>query len=531
MKNILTNPRYRGCWQYGVTESVWISSKDYSCQKDRPEPLKEVEIEELRIVSDPIWFAAQKRLGEDVNHGGRLPKDSDRRSRPKVLNGLLKCPEHNRSLHVGGPNGRSMFCQSCRQLKPEKRHLFTYLNRALAVRLTCDKLAELVRADEELVTQIIEAFRREVETLQKPGPARIKELETQVVQLGGRIQFVMSHVGDSAEDRQEAEVTLTNLRQQRIELHAELSTLKASNDKIFPIPSEQEVREQLDDLGNILTSAAQGEMDDESDRIHAIIADLTGGQIELFQMGERKAQRGWLKGRFYADVVSVAIDRLSGFHLARDGSNRLEVVIDYREPLHIDAQADEAIKLWDEGLLNKQIAVQMGCNRSYVTKLIHHWFDSRNLPRPDGRQRRAQLDNKQVTMPAYKELSDEVVQLVEAGKSNLAIAKQLKTSDVTVAKAIGWWYQSRDMKVPTAADRRLKKLQQAKELYDGGMLIKDIAAELDYTPRGLKLALDKYLKELGDGMSDGRARRGNANAGESASGHASRGEQQHDDVA
>jgi hypothetical protein len=57
-------------------------------------------------------------------------------------------------------------------------------------------------------------------------------------------------------------------------------------------------------------------------------------------------------------------------------------------------------------------------------------------------------------------------------------------------------------------------------MYDDGALIKNIAAELGYTARGLKLALKKYLAELGECMSDGRARRGNTSAGARASGHA-----------
>ncbi len=61
-------------------------------------------------------------------------------------------------------------------------------------------------------------------------------------------------------------------------------------------------------------------------------------------------------------------------------------------------------------------------------------------------------------------------------------------------------------------------------MYHGGMLIKDIAAELGYTPRGMKLALDKYMVELGESMPDGRGRRGNVSLDNRASGHANNGE-------
>lgn len=39
VRKLLRNPRYRGWWRYGVTETVWVSSKDYARQVARPEPL------------------------------------------------------------------------------------------------------------------------------------------------------------------------------------------------------------------------------------------------------------------------------------------------------------------------------------------------------------------------------------------------------------------------------------------------------------------------------------------------------------
>lgn len=162
----------------------------------------------------------------------------------------------------------------------------------------------------------------------------------------------------------------------------------------------------------------------------------------------------------------------------------------------------------------------MGCLPSYVTKLIHHWFDSRDLPRPDGRRRRAHLEDKQVRTPSYKRIADDVMRLVDTGTSNLAIARNLEVSDTTVLKAIRWYCESRGLPVPTAADRKLKMLRQAAEMYHRGILIKDVAAEFGYTPRGMKLALEEHFATLGESMSDGRARRGNAKSGELAAGHA-----------
>jgi hypothetical protein len=166
-----------------------------------------------------------------------------------------------------------------------------------------------------------------------------------------------------------------------------------------------------------------------------------------------------------------------------------------------------------------EIAEQMSCHRSYVTKMIHHWFDSRNIAVPNCKKRRKRLEKKQRKIPTYKIIANQVSELMEAGQSNLSIANQLNTTDTTVAKSIAWWHQMRDLPVPTAADRRQKKLARAKTMFDDGKLLSDIAEELDYSPRGLTLALEKYFEKLGETMPDGRSRRGNASAGASANGN------------
>ena len=73
--------------------------------------------------------------------------------------------------------------------------------------------------------------------------------------------------------------------------------------------------------------------------------------------------------------------------------------------------------------------------------------------------------------------------------------------------------------MPTAADRRNQKLGRAMSMLDDGALLIDVANELDYSPRGLKLALDKYAEDNGDATMDFRSRRGNAKSGTSANGN------------
>jgi site-specific DNA recombinase len=80
---LLKNPRYRGHWEYGKTENVWQSKKDYSRQILREKSLQQEHFEDLRIVSDEIWFLAQKRRVEEPHSGGRQPKDGKTATRPR----------------------------------------------------------------------------------------------------------------------------------------------------------------------------------------------------------------------------------------------------------------------------------------------------------------------------------------------------------------------------------------------------------------------------------------------------------------
>jgi DNA invertase Pin-like site-specific DNA recombinase len=517
-RNHLMNPAYRGYWCYGAKQTRWSNDKDYARQVLRDKPLKSNQFEALRIIADDLWYQAQQLLAEEKGDSGRRSKDGDRKSRPRLLRGLFVCPDHERQLVVGGNKGQILICPLCRAIKADKRPLFTHLKRSLALQLTCRKLAEAIRADDELVAQIIAACQHEAETAQKPNPELLKRLRAQANKLSNTIDFNRRNPGDSEEELRQTEKLLRDLRRQRTDLLAQVAAYELACSKGVVVPEPDEVAAMLNELGDLLSVAATAETDQQMRTARRIIDDLTSGRVELFQMGGRKKGAGWLQGRFKLNVISVAIAKLTGVRLASDDENSLEVVIDYYTPKLIDEQAEQAKRLWDQGLLNKQIAEQMGCLPSYVTKLIYHWFDSRGLSRPDGRRRRAQLVNKQEATPVYRQLADQVVQFVETGLSNLAIARQLKTSDMTVAKAIAWWFTSRGLPTPTSAERRRKMLARAREMYDNDMLIKDIAAELGYSSRGLKLALKDYFAEFGETMPDGRARRGNADVGETANG-------------
>jgi site-specific DNA recombinase len=157
VRGVLTNCRYRGFLPYGESESRWQSKADYARQFRREVPLQLDHFEELRLVSDDIWFRAQARLQNLVTNRGRKSKRRLEETISRVLNGLFVCEVHGRQLYAGGANGGVLYCKDCRELPANKRLLFTLWNRRLALRLFADKIRDLLCAGEGLVGRIIQA--------------------------------------------------------------------------------------------------------------------------------------------------------------------------------------------------------------------------------------------------------------------------------------------------------------------------------------------------------------------------------------
>ena len=411
------------------------------------------QFEHLRVVSDELWYKAQDLLAKEKSRSGRKPKNGDPRWRRRLLRGLFLCPEHQRQLVIGGAYGRILFCPLCRAIKAEKRPLFTHLNRALAVRLTCRTLAELVRADDQLVAQVIAECQREAEAAQRPDPGELARLRTQDAKLAGKIAFNRRNPGDTPEEQAETEKLLKELRTERAKVQAERAACEAAQNRIIVAPTAEQVLEMLSSLEQILVSAANAETDEEMRVARRIIDELTGGCIELFQIGDRKPRRGWLQGRFKVRLLSFLVERVTGVRPSHCDEG-VEVAIDYREPPEIEVQSERAKQLYDQGMMNAQIAKELGCARNYVTKLLKYWFESRGLVMPDGRSRRATLKQKHVEPPLYQQIADPVMELYRQKMLLQDIADALEVDRNTVTAAIRWWHEVRGLPVPDGRTRR-----------------------------------------------------------------------------
>jgi hypothetical protein len=506
--DLLANPRYRGYWEYGKTQTRWQSKKDYARQILRDKPLRAAQIEELRIVPDDLRYGAAQRLAEeDRSAVGRKPRDGNRQSRPRLLHGLFRCPTHDQILYVGGVHGRYMFCKACKGLPVEKRPLYSQLPRQLALELTCQKLATLVEQDEGLVSQIIVACQAEAERAQQPDPTRIEALGKKEQQLTRKIEFVMQNPGETEADRRESAANLKGVRGERAAVRAEISLLEAGSSRTAHVPDAAEVRVLLSELDRVFAAASRGDLQDENGTAREILLLLTGGRIDLYQRGERRSQRGWLQGRCRIRLLANLVQRAVGVEATSLADPGTEIIIDYRKPSSLDGESERAKDFADQGLMHCQIAARMGCGRNWVTKLLEHWYTSRGLEMLDGRKRRKGLTRKQLDAPMYEQLAEPAKGLWDEGMADLQIAEQLGCSPPTAVAAIDYWHTARGLTAPSHAERRAALIDRMLVLYDAQRYIRDVAREVGMCTRSVTLLLRERLKSLGRPMVDGRKRR------------------------
>lgn len=178
-------------------------------------------------------------------------------------------------------------------------------------------------------------------------------------------------------------------------------------------------------LGSALEDAARGG-GEAAREARAAVDALTGGRIDLFQMGGREAKRGWPQGRFRLRIPGA------------DGpAGGPEVRIDYREPAPCEAYADAAKRLYDSGVLVKEIARELGVRRTMAVRALAWWHRSRGLEVPDGRSRRSTLEPGRRTLepPAFMKLAPEALRLCDEGLLYREIAERLGCDRNTAAKA------------------------------------------------------------------------------------------------
>jgi DNA invertase Pin-like site-specific DNA recombinase len=448
VRTLLTNARYRGYWVYGKKETRWQSKGDYSRQFERDEPLATRQFEHLRIIDDATWFKAQDLILNSRHAAGRPAKDGNRQMRPRLLNGVLQCGYHNRPLVSAGGQGLNWVCPVC---KESGGQLYTMLNRAAATEVICTTIAERIREDADLVSQIVAACRQAVESQQRPDASHLDQLRKRAQQLTRQVDFVLKSPVETEHDEQENTQRLSELRRERAAIDSDIAQHEAAAARPVTVPTDEEVRAHLDKLGSVLLKAATSEAPQALGLARDIIERVTGGEINIYQEGPAERQRGWLRGSFALRLLRLGLEFLGPLGAADDSQ---EVELSFRQTPTYEEIADEVKRLWDEGLKYTEIAMRVGWNRNLVQKAVGFWHTSRGLPAPDGRRHMTRLTSPP---PLAERIADQVMELVEQKAPMQDIAARLGTSRARVTEAVRLWHEKRGLPVPDG--RTLRKLR------------------------------------------------------------------------
>ncbi|MBV09699.1 MAG: hypothetical protein CMN21_10835 [Rubinisphaera sp.] len=511
---LLKNRRYLGDWAYGVTESMLMSEEGYVRQCERDEPLRSQHFEELRIISEEQFQKAQVRLLELKQRYQKRKNRIGAIDRPaQILNGLFFCPDHDRSLIVGGSKSQYLICPRCQLKSREHRSLHSYLRRDLALELLCEKLAGLIQEDEQLVARIIAVCQRSVEHYRNLDDSDIENLKLRKKQLTRALNLLLHEEPTSESQALDLERIRREKREILTDVEKQLAAADDQNISILSIPSEDDIHKYLKQIEVTLLNVAKFGPPAEVDALRELLFQLTSGRIEVFQRGGRSKKEGWLEGRFTSSLENCASRELFG----RYGNNpeRTALAVEFRKPSDVDPRVELVWSMHQQGMLGKEIAGELNCCRGTVSKLLKTAADNAGEPLEDGRTRRASLTHKVCKAPIYQKIADEVVEDFKQGESLANIAEKFDCSSPTVKKAIDFWFQSRDLPVPTTADLREQMKQKAFEWDQSGMPLKTIAEKCDVSDVQIRAWLNEVYKERGVETPDRRKTRHLNNSGQS----------------
>jgi DNA invertase Pin-like site-specific DNA recombinase len=380
-RRMLGNPRYTGRWAFGRKRNSWSSKKDYTRQVDAPEgEVKALICEELRIVSDELFFAVQGRLAK-LGTGPRGPRRAKDPQLWDLVTGVFHCAHCRVRFHVCGANGGAMRCPRPECPSP------VMVNRRDAVGAVCNELARLMRGDADLAGRLVAATVRLGAGGDEEEARAVAECERKARVLTGRISDLAELAGEGSEqDRAELKARIKAAQADRAGLQAEISRRRAASCR-RPLTPE-EVGRAVDDLGDVVRSAAAGELGPEAVyRAADMFRRLVGGEVWVHTEARPGRKRAVVRGRFAPRMLSVVAEA-SGRPEAGDGLAPAEAEVWLRRPPRLDAVAPEVRRLYeDEGLGFRAIAERLGIGCGNVYASYCRYYEMRSLPVPPRRPR------------------------------------------------------------------------------------------------------------------------------------------------
>jgi DNA invertase Pin-like site-specific DNA recombinase len=396
VRRVLCRSKYIGRWPWGKKANKRNPFTGKVSQTERPSQdcdKWERHLPELRIISDGLWDAAQRRLAEvgGANSGrrrrngklaGSAPGQSNHSPR-HLLEGLIQCGYCGLNFQVSGAHGDYL---GCRGYVVGRCACGTHAPRSRTEQQILQAIGEQVLADPRWRQEVQDFLRRRLDELNQQLPSQLAQARKQLCELNHKIERLI----DLIEDGAAPEGVQRRLDQRRAEkqvVERRVGELERDEWTRFPEPTEAWVVERFQALDKLLRGSGPAAA--------LALRNLVGGQIVVHKVERPDRCRHYLRASFKIRTANLLQAICNQPTLSESGETSDtrddEIVVDLRELSPWEKNANQIKQLWDQGLQNEDIAERLHLNRNQVTRAIASWHLERGLIPPDGRTRRWQF--------------------------------------------------------------------------------------------------------------------------------------------
>jgi transposase len=252
------------------------------------------------------------------------------------------------------------------------------------------------------------------------------------------------------EDVRQVESLLAEIRQELRRLDTEVAVEQRLLDRDIALPSAAGIRQLLTSLPDILIAAAGNSNDDSLDEARELIQLLTGGRIDVVQQGEKKPGQGWGQARLTVDLAAVA---LNGTGVTGDLSSKIDLAVDIMRPEFVNPRIEDARRLYDADMFEVEIAEKLCVSRVCVYNWLAASFAAEGVEKPDGYQRRKRIE-QQRGLHLYQQISSKALELEGTGLLLVEIAEELNVDSNTITNALEYAREQRDLQQQDGRARR-----------------------------------------------------------------------------
>jgi len=299
-RRLLSRPSYIGIVAYGRKRNRFIAKTDSVVQDTMPE--EEVRFyrdEDLRIVSDELFYNVQEKLGK-LKSGPRGPRCQKDPLLWDLVTGCFFCSSCDRRFYVCGAVNTSMHCPN-----PEcKAH--GIVKREDAVVAIVDKLQRMLQDDAVLQQLVSEACTERDDADEERTQQDIATLTAQINRATARISDLQELAGEGSERaRAETKAKIRAAQANRDALERDRALLTNQAGAGEPVTPEQ-VHDQLADLRALLLDGAAGCLGSERvDEAAEAFRLLVGNRVDVHVMSRPGRKQTVVRAVFTPNLLGI----------------------------------------------------------------------------------------------------------------------------------------------------------------------------------------------------------------------------------